>query len=244
MWVLKYLEEKWVEIEEIAGTSMGAVIWASFALWNDVETSIQLSKKFKFWKVFDLDLSFGLVKWQKAYDFLIELFWDATFEDTVIPLKIIGTNIKTGKTEVFQSGKIADAIRASTSLPAIFRPHEIEENMYVDGWVLCNLPVDVLEWKNKIWVSVLKIWTMDLQTMEKNIFWFDRRKSFFKGSYAIIDRCLALMMELNEQRSIQKAGKNTQILRPNLWELDAADFDKVDEFVRIGYEEAKKHLFL
>ncbi|MBS9783861.1 patatin-like phospholipase family protein [Candidatus Gracilibacteria bacterium] len=244
MGVMKYLEEKGIIINEISGTSMGAIIGASFALGNNVETSINLAKKFKFWKVFDLDLSLGIVKGQKAYEFLIELFGEKTFDDTIIPLKIVGTNLKTGKSEIFQTGKIVDAIRASTSLPAIFRPYEINQNMYVDGGVLCNLPVDVLEGKNKIGISVLQAGKVHLETMEKNIFGMDTKKGFLSGSYAVIDRCLSIMMELNEENSIKKAGKHTQILRPHLGELDATDFDKVDEFVRVGYDEAKKNLVL
>ncbi len=65
------------------------------------------------------------------------------FDDLEIPFRSIGTNIETGEMKVFESGKLADAMRASMSIPSVFSPYEIDGELYVDGGLVNNLPSDI-----------------------------------------------------------------------------------------------------
>ncbi len=65
------------------------------------------------------------------------------FDDLEIPFRSIGTNIETGEMKVFESGKLADAMRASMSIPSVFAPYEIDGELYVDGGLVNNLPSDI-----------------------------------------------------------------------------------------------------
>ena len=67
------------------------------------------------------------------------------FNDLPIPFKCIATNIETGEAKVFDNGKLADAMRASMSIPSVFAPYEIDNELYVDGGLVNNFPTDVIK---------------------------------------------------------------------------------------------------
>lgn len=70
---------------------------------------------------------------------------DIDFDSLPIPFKCIGTNIETGYVKVFESGKLADAMRASMSIPSVFSPYEIDGELYVDGGLVNNFPTDIIK---------------------------------------------------------------------------------------------------
>lgn len=239
--VLKYLEENDYKIIEISGTSMWAIIASLVALWKNWEEIKSLAETLDYKKLIDVDLSFWLIKWKKIEKKLYEIFWDIKIEDLKIPLKIVATNINSWEKEVFSKWLITDALRASISLPWIFKPHKIWKNHYVDGGVCNNLPVDVLEWKNIVWVSALKLiyWPFDTKT---KFLWLELDASFLKVWYQIIHRSILLMMKQNEDNSIKVLNKNWILIKVDFWDLDYYHFDKLEEFISLGYNEAKKKL--
>ena len=239
IWVLKYLEEKEIGIDEISGTSMWAIIWAMIAIRMKSNEILDFTKELNFLKLVDIDLKTWLLKWNKIEKKMAIVFWDKRIEDCKIPLKIIATNIEKSESKVFESWKIVDAIRASISLPWVFIPKEIEWESYVDWWIMMNLPIEVLNWVNILAVSALKINTWKI-VKEKSFLWIKIKTGFLKNNYEIIKRSVIAMMKVNEDNSLRTVWKNITLIRPDFWKLDIIDFGKVDEFVEIGYEECKK----
>ena len=76
-------------------------------------------------------------------DRLTRAFGEKSFEDVVIPLHIVATDFYTGERVVISSGRIVDAIRASTAIPMIFLPWKVGAQLLVDGAVSDPLPLDV-----------------------------------------------------------------------------------------------------
>lgn len=64
-----------------------------------------------------------------------------TFEDLTLPLGVVATDVDHGEPVVITQGSIADAIVASTAIPAIFPVVEREGRRLFDGGVSANLPV-------------------------------------------------------------------------------------------------------
>ena len=238
IWVLKYLEEKNIQIGEISWTSMWAIIWAMIAIWKNAKQIEEFAKSLNFLKLVDFDLKTGLLKWEKIVNKLNEVFEWKKIEETKIPLKIIATNINEAKSEVFTKWDIVQALRASFSLPWIFTPCKINWINYVDGGVMMNLPIEVLDWKNILAVSALKVSKWEI-VKEKEFLWFKIKTSFWKNNYEIIKRSIALMMKVNEDNSLKTADKNITFIRPDFWKLDILDFDKIDEFIEIWYNSCK-----
>jgi len=235
IWVLKYLEEKNVEIKEIAWTSMWAILWSLIAIWKTSKEIEEIAENLNILKLIDFDFSLWLLKWNKVEAFLKDIFQDKKIEDTKIPLKIVATNIEENKSKIFEKGYIYEAVRASLSLPWVFRPKIIDDKLYVDGGILMNLPIEALNGKNILAVSALKVvsWVI---VQNKKILWFSIKTWFWQNNYEIIKRSVVSMMDVNEKRSLQTEWKNITFIRPEFLELDIADFDKVDKFVKIGYD--------
>ena len=118
-------------------------------------TNLSLDKKeslnkYSFYVSFDNELNFSLPKGLKGtgetYLVVKKLLKNyesiKNFDDFPIPLRIIATNLNTGETKAFSKGDIAKILIASMAIPTIFEPVEIEGNIYVDGLVSRNLPVE------------------------------------------------------------------------------------------------------
>jgi len=72
-------------------------------------------------------------------------FAGKTFEDTWLPLKVIAANPMAREEVVFESGSIAEAVRASVSIPGIFKPVTYKGKVCLDGGVINPIPVSVLK---------------------------------------------------------------------------------------------------
>lgn len=240
IWVIKYLEEQNIEISEIAGTSMGAIIWAMFAIGKTSNEIYDFAKSINYFILIDFDLKRGLIKGKKIKEKLKEVFWEKKIEEVDIPLKIIATNLETGEKIVFTTGKIIDALRASISLPTTFVPYKIWKNYFIDGGFVNNLPIEVLEEKNVIAVSAIKRFSGPIKERKRNILWFDVPLNFFEINYQILQRSIIFMMEQNEEKSLKTEWKNVLFVKPDFWNLDFFDFHKTKEFVELGYESIKE----
>lgn len=246
IWVIKYLEENQdkIIINEIAWTSMWAIIWACFAIWIKSINMLEFLENISFFKLIDLDLKTWLIHWKKIYKKLEELFWETRIEEAKIPLKIIATNIYSWEKEVFTSWKIVDAIRASISLPVIFKSFEIDCKKYVDWWLSSNLPVLELCWNDIIAVSVIRDSFKEIKTHRK-IFNVSIKKFFLWINYQILKKTVNITMNNNENLSLEIAKyrwKNVKLIVPDLWNFEYHDFLKHNDLITKWYEEAIKVL--
>lgn len=241
IWVCKYIEENNIAIDEVSWTSMWAIVAAMVAIWKNNVDMILFANDINYLKLWDLDFKTWLLKWYKVEKKLEEVFWDINIENTNIPLKIIATNIETSEVIIFTKWRIVDAIRASISLPWIFIPKDIGWSSHVDGGIIMNLPIEPLENTNIIASSALKIneWPI---VKNKTFLWLDFKTWFFKNNYEILKRSVIAMMKVNEDQSLKISWKNIKLIRPDFWDLDILDFNKVNDFVELWYNESVKIL--
>jgi NTE family protein len=96
---------------------------------------------------FSLELGKGLSTGQEAYKLFkgltarIPSYMD--FDDLPIPFRAATVELLTGNLHIIESGDLAEAIRASMSIPGVFEPLLIDGKYYVDGGVMNNMPVSV-----------------------------------------------------------------------------------------------------
>ncbi len=153
--VIKVLVEENIPIDMIAGTSAGALFGALHAVgwsYEQILAYIQDLKsltEFRNWDFTPPRLS-GIVRGRKARnEFLARPLGDRTFEDLETPLYIVAADILTGEEVVFGSGPLAkatlaDAIRASVSIPVLPDPWHYVGRYLVDGGLVNPLPASVL----------------------------------------------------------------------------------------------------
>lgn len=241
IWVLQFIEEQNIMLDEISGTSMWAIIAWAYAIGKNSQEIIQIVENIDYLKLVDLNLKDGIVSGKKVYDLLENIFWETKIESLKIKLKITATNLKTWEKKVFTSGKITDAIRASISLPSIFQPFEIDGNLYLDWWLKSNLPILCLENTNIIAVSVIRGDQVKIKT-HKKIWIFELKRSFWTFNYDILKQTIAHMMTQNEDNEIEISslkGKNITLIAPKVGNYEYFDFKKFKEIIQKWYDEAK-----
>lgn len=238
IWVIRYFEEHNIKIDELSWTSIWAIIASLYAIGKNSYEMEEITHEMQYLSLIDLDMKQGLLKWKKVYKKLHEIFWDVEIQDLSIGLKIVATCVEDGHKKVFTSWKLIDAIRASISLPWIFSPHTIAWRSYIDGGIVNNLPIEVLDWNDIIAVTALKKWNEEMK-MKRKVFWIDFNVWFISHNFQILQRTVILMMKQNEERSIHTPNKNIICIKPNYGKLEFYSFNKVDELIEVWYESVK-----
>jgi NTE family protein len=158
----------------------------------------------------------------------------------MIPLRIVATDIDTGKKIIFKTGNITDALRASIGIPGVFEPFEIMNHRLVDGGLTENIPCSTLSSENIIAVSALRDISRNTRKRTKILgFEFENHLA---SSYTIMQKSIDILLFQNEEKSIRSSSKRIILIRPRFPEIDYYEFGRYEEIIQIGYEEAKKIL--
>jgi NTE family protein len=94
-------------------------------------------------RMFGFSERFGLRRDTHLMGRLREVFGATRIEELSVPLRVTATDFRSGEQVVFDEGSLVDAIRASISIPFIFRPWDIDGRLCIDGFVSDPLPVSV-----------------------------------------------------------------------------------------------------
>ena len=142
---IEELERRGYRITSIAGTSIGSLVGGIYAAGKLSEIKEWLFS-LDAWKVFDLiDISISknhLVKGDKVIGAIKEIVPDINIEDLNIPYRAIAADLYTGEEVVFDRGPLFEAVRASISIPSLFRPVKYGFRTLIDGGVVNTMPID------------------------------------------------------------------------------------------------------
>lgn len=144
--VIAALLENGIKPDVISGTSAGAIAGAFIAAGKTPNEIRDILKKDSFFKYTKLQLpKDGLMK----LDGLKELFHreikSKNLEDLDIPLFVTISNLNTGGIEYINKGALDVTVLASSSIPILFAPVTINGNLYVDGGLLDNIPIEPIK---------------------------------------------------------------------------------------------------
>ena len=145
--VLKALEEARVPIDVVGGTSMGAIFagghargWSADTVMDHVRSLF--SSRFA---LYDPTIPVrSLLAGRKLDRVMRELFEDIDIADLWTPFFCVSTNLSRAYRQVHDSGSLRDAIRSSCSIPGLFPPFQLLQQLLVDGGLIDNLPLDVM----------------------------------------------------------------------------------------------------
>ena len=143
--VLKVLELHNVPIHLVVGTSVGSVVGSLYAYGYKAFQLQEMALSIEKGDVIDTLYvpTNGFVKGEKIEEFINKALKNTPIEKLKIPFYAVTTDIQTGQEVVFGKGNTGTAVRASCSVPGIFRPLKIGDKMYVDGGVVSPVAVDV-----------------------------------------------------------------------------------------------------
>lgn len=141
---IEELERRGYHITSIAGSSIGSLvggIYAAGRLHEFKEWLFNLSN----WQIMKLlDVSIGrnyLLKGTKVINAIKTVVPEVMIEDLEIPYVAVATDLYTGEPHEFHSGPLFDAIRASISIPSMFKPVENGYHTFIDGGLVSTFPL-------------------------------------------------------------------------------------------------------
>jgi len=160
MGVIKGLQEMGVKINEISGTSIGAVVGLMYAADPKIDFE-KVASELGFFKLVQnfilnktlrplgtsLDREAILEKILKNYIKVND------FDELKIKTRFNATDINNNQEVIFEKGRIFPGIMASISIPGVFPPLKYQDRFLVDGGVMNNIPITLIKNSNKILVS-------------------------------------------------------------------------------------------
>jgi NTE family protein len=140
--VIAALHDKGIKADVISGTSVGAIVGAFIAGGKTPAEVMRIFKKGGFFKYTNLNIHIdGLLKLNGLLEVIEKEIPYKQVEDLPLPLYIAVSNLNKGIVEYYHSGPIGKVVLASSSIPVLFSPVEINGQKYVDGGLMDNIPV-------------------------------------------------------------------------------------------------------
>ena len=142
---IEELERRGYRIGSVAGTSMGALVGGMYAAGHldRFREWLCTLDRYKVFSLVDFSLSTdGLVKGGRVIAALKQLVPDVRIERMKLPFAAVAADLVTGREVVFDRGGLYDAVRASISIPSIFRPVHRSGMILIDGGTVNPVPVN------------------------------------------------------------------------------------------------------
>jgi NTE family protein len=263
--VLKVLERERIPVCRVAGTSMGSIVGGLYATGYtpaEMETLIETidwadmfvddppragqpmrRKDADFRYLLDLEIGYadgrvvlpvGIVQGQKLLLLLRRLTlstWNVKdFDQLPIPFRAVAADIITGDKVVFEDGDLALAIRSSMSVPGAFAPVRIDNRLLVDGGMADNVPVDVVRKMGAQRLIVVDVGS-PLHT-----------EATLTNPLAIMDQMISALMAEKVRAQLATLGDQDVLIRPELGDITASEFNRGAEAIAIGEKAAEAAL--
>jgi NTE family protein len=143
--VIRALLEEGYEITGVAGSSMGAFVAAAYAVGrlDALEAFARSLDTRSVLAYLDVVMPVrGLLEGERITGLFRKVLGKGNLEDAQVPLCVIATDLATGHEVRMRTGPVAEAVRASIAVPAIFAPAVIDGRYLVDGGLVNPVPVD------------------------------------------------------------------------------------------------------
>lgn len=240
--VIKVLEKHGIDIDFIAGSSIGAVVGGLYAVTKDIAWVEKVISGNDRRQILDLiwDLAVfkgGLISGDKLGIFLRKKIAEKTgrestsFSDLLLPFAAIATNLETGNLEIIEKGLLLTGLRASYAVPFVFRPVMVEGKMMVDGGL--NHPVPV---------SVVRNMGADIVIGVNLDAYFPRQKIDKIQITALINPLFNIVRHNLAAKDIQSADIKVEPEIHNASLIGLKHFLKADEFIAKGEEAMEKQI--
>ena len=230
--VVKVLREAGIVIDAVAGTSGGALVAGALAMGvNDEGMLARVNELAAMLKFRRIDFNFlprsALFKGERLRNRFHEWSEGATFADTLIPCWMVATDVALGAEVIIHRGSLADAVRASMSIPGAMNPWPIGDLRCIDGAVVNPMPASVLRDAGIRLVIGSNVAGQELQSEAD------------PHMMQIMSRILNSM----EREMIKAQLPLVDVLiRPAVGAAPSFDFNHIDEFVLEGERAAREAL--
>jgi NTE family protein len=226
--VSKVMQEEKMPVEFVAGTSVGSLMGALFAAGMTWREMADAARRIKWKDLARITLSpLGMAENDRLKNVIDKLIGGKRFEDLPLRFAAVAVDLGSGRPVVLSTGSVADAVRASASIPGIFEPAILDGRYLVDGGLVNNLPVDVARG-----LGAKKVIAVELnarggeQPPPKNVL-------------DLLYRCFQIVMDHNA--SDERAQADV-IIAPHLDGRSYYDLKPIDEMIALGEAAARSGL--
>jgi NTE family protein len=150
------------------------------------------------------------------------------FRKLPIPFRAMATDIETGESVVLDHGSVAQAMRASMSVPGALAPVEIDGKLLVDGGIANNLPIDEAR---KLCADVV---------IAVNISTPPLKRSEITSALTVAGQLVNFLGKQTVDEQLRRMTARDVLIAPDLGNISAAKFDRSADAIRIGEEAARK----
>ena len=252
--IIKAFRESGIPIDMVGGTSMGAVFAAHAAMELEIDEMIVRNRRA--WveeRPFRKHLLpiFSFYQSRKLDEVTHQiLYQDNRIEDLWLPCFFVSCSLGTSELIVHERGKVWEAIRASTALPGVVTPVFHDDLLHVDGGLMNNLPVDLMQSRcpgRIVAVEASDMTDLDAQLLKppslvsyiKNRLTGRKEQHTFPGVLEILMRSLLLGSVQNVKRARQEADL---MLNPPVEQFSLLEFEVIEEVAEVGYRYALEAL--
>jgi NTE family protein len=241
--VIRAIERLGLVVDEVVGTSMGAVMGALFASGLDSKQIEEAAGEIQLKQYFRLNLLKFLVrgfrhasvyKGRTFHELLRKWLPQGSFSELQRPFFCNAMSLTTGASRFFglpgaSEMAVADAVYASACLPTIFEPMALGGDHYVDGGMTETLALRIARARSADLVLGVDLSHRDLHT----------RTPYRASLPHILFQTYEVMGQaLNEHNLHRYADERTVIVKPKVSHLGLLDMPDVQEIVRLGEREA------
>ena len=220
---LKAFEEEGIAFDVVAGTSIGAVVGAMYALKYTADDMIKIIQNYTSSEKISL-LKFTLSKDAGEVN-LLKLIGDKEFDDLALPFKCVACDLGTGDEIVLSEGSLAKAIASSSAIPPVFKPVVFNGKRLVDGAYVNAVPADVV--KSMGADVVISVALHKVETNQSIVKYLD-----------ILERGHGVKV----QNRLKGLTNSDYTLYPPLDEFTSSDIKHFKTMYLLGYECAKNHM--
>ena len=152
---------------------------------------------------------------------------DSSFDNLKIPFRAIATDIISGKRVIIDHGSLAEAMRASITVPLLYSPIEKDSMSMVDGGLTSNIPVDVAKDLGcDIVIAVNTTGSM-------------RGLNDLKAPWEVADQIMTIMMQESNKQQLKLADI---VITPVTGDRIVSDFSGIDSLIRAGEIAAEQNI--
>lgn len=257
--VLKEIDKAGIRLDYIGGTSMGAIVGGLYAAGysaDQIEVIIKetdflslvrdqlprnsetfFEKEYGESTMITLPVKRGVIglpraisKGQNVLNLLLELFdsldGNQDFSKLSVPFFCIATDVETGGEVLLEKGSLPLALRASGSFPTLLNPVVLNGKLLVDGGIANNFPVSIMKSKGiDIVIGV---------DVEGRLY----KKENLNSAISIMNQIMSYQMY---NKTSKEKEKIDVYIHPDINNFSVVDFDKKDEILKIGIDEAAKY---
>lgn len=250
--VYRAMREAGLMVDWIGGTSLGAIMAAAIASPVPFEDVIARTResfvKGKPFSDFTLPL-ISMIRGGRMRRLLRE-HMDYRIEDLPMPFFCVSCNLDDGSMNLHESGYLPDAIAATAAIPGILPPAVVNRRLAVDGAVINNLPIDIMQQKPvgeiiAVDLSSQKQYELDIDEVPSPWAILRGRYLPFSPRYRLPGLATVLLKatELGTLKEVRELSRQADLLlTPQVRQFGMTEVKAFDRIVAAGYEHARVEL--